>query len=163
MTKLTPTSAVSWNVTNMPVFLPTHTSPELATGYACFPVVFYRNATVTSVAHTSVQRASVSERIERLQANPARAAALAKARSRLGQWMQAENLPQTGLAALRLKAGLSQKALAEKLGTQQSNVSRWEKSPGDMQYSTLKSWAAALNLSLEDVCKAIDSNTPEGA
>ena len=148
---------------NKPVFLPIHTSSDLATGYACFPVVFYRNDTVTSVAHTSVQRVSVSEHIERLQANPARAVALAKARARLGQWMQDENLPQKGLTALRLKAGLSQKALAEKLGTQQSNVSRWEKSPGEMQVSTLQSWAVALNLSIEDVCKVIDTSTSEVA
>lgn len=148
--------------TSKPVFLPTHASPDFTAGYACFPVIFYRNTDVTSVVHRSDRFASVSERIKRLQTNPARAAALARARQRVGQWIEDEHLFSKGLTALRLKAGLSQKALADRLGTQQSNVSRWEKTPGDMQYSTIKSLAQALNVAVDDVCNAIEASSHEG-
>ncbi len=149
--------------TNNPVFLPTHVSPDRTAGYVCFPVVMYYNATMTTVLHIDRGTASVSARMARLEANPRRAKALAAARHRLGNWMANEKLPDMGLAALRLKAGLSQKTLADKLGTQQSNISRWEKSPGDMQYSTIKSLATALHTTLAEVIAAIEACNPEDA
>jgi DNA-binding XRE family transcriptional regulator len=82
-----------------------------------------------------------------------------RARQRVGQWPEDEKFAQKGLAALRMKAGLSQKILADRLGTKQSNVSRWEKSPGDMQFSTIMSWALALNVQVDVVCKAIATST----
>lgn len=97
------------------------------------------------------------DRMARLAANPVRAAALAKARQRLGKWMSGERLPQRGLAALRLNAGLSQQQLAEKLATQQSNISRWERNPGDLQLSTIRSLAAALNVSIAAIVEAVES------
>lgn len=144
---------------NKPVFLPIHTDKDVTAGYVVYPMVIYHNATVAKIVHASVQvAASVNDRMARLEADPARAAALSKARSRMGQWLEKESPATHGLAALRLKAGLSQNTLALRLGTQQSNVSRWEKEPGDMQFSTIKNLTKALGVSLNDVLQALESS-----
>jgi ribosome-binding protein aMBF1 (putative translation factor) len=138
------------------VFLPTHTSRDLTAGYVCYPVVMYHNEKVQSIVsqvrHTGI---NIHERIARLERNPARAAALSRARQRLGAWI-AEEMPDKGLAALRMKAGLSQAKLADLMGTQQSNISRWEKTPGDMQHSTMKKLAQMLGVSTNEVVDAIE-------
>lgn len=59
------------------------------------------------------------------------------------------------LAALRLQSGLSQTQLAEKLGTQQSNVSRLENNPSDVQVSTVMKLAEALQKPATEVFGAI--------
>lgn len=59
------------------------------------------------------------------------------------------------LAALRLQSGLSQTQLAEKLGTQQSNVSRLENNPSDVQVSTVMKLAEALQRPATEVFGAI--------
>ncbi len=139
------------------VFLTTHTNRDQTAGYVCYPVVVYHNQNVQSiVSQKSLTGVSVHERIARLERNPDRAAALARARQRLGAWM-ANEMPDKGLAALRMKAGLSQAKLAELLGTQQSNVSRWEKAPGDLQYSTIKKMAQAFGVATSVVTDAIDA------
>lgn len=144
-----------------PVFLTTYTGDDATAGFACFPIVLYHNDKLTSVVHRSDPATRISNRMAKLEANPAKAAALARARQRVGQWISEEKLPQLGLAALRMKTGLSQKKLADKLGTQQSNISRWEKAPGDMQYSTIKSLAIAFGVAPAEVIAAIESNTPK--
>lgn len=58
------------------------------------------------------------------------------------------------LRSLRLKAGLSQRELAERIGTSQPNIARMEKSPGDVTLGTLRRLAAALG---------VDLNTLDGA
>jgi ribosome-binding protein aMBF1 (putative translation factor) len=138
------------------VFLPTHTSRDLTAGYVCYPVVVYHNEKVQSiVSQKSITGANVHERMARLERNPARAEALARARKRLGAWM-ADEMPDRGLAALRMKAGMSQAKLAELMGTQQSNISRWEKSTGDMQLSTMQKLAQVLGVDTTDVLHAIE-------
>jgi DNA-binding transcriptional regulator YiaG len=144
-----------------PVFLTTSTGDDATAGFACFPIIFYHNDKLTSVVHRSDPATHISNRMAKLEANPVRAAALARARQRVGQWLSEEKLPQLGLAALRMQTGLSQKKLAEKLGTQQSNISRWEKAPGDMQYSTIKSLAIALGVAPTEVIAAIESSAPK--
>jgi ribosome-binding protein aMBF1 (putative translation factor) len=138
------------------VFLPTHTSPDLTAGYVCYPVVVYHNEKVQSIA-SQIRNTGINihARIARLERNPARAAALTRARKRLGAWL-VEEMPDKGLAALRMKAGLSQAKLAELMGTQQSNISRWEKAPGDMQHSTMKKLAQVLGVSTNEVVEAIE-------
>lgn len=138
------------------VFLPTHTSRDLTAGYVCYPVVVYHNEKVQSiVSQNNLTGANVHERMARLERIPARAEALARARQRLGAWI-ADEMSDKGLAALRMKAGLSQARLAELMGTQQSNISRWEKSPGDMQHSTMKKLANLLGVETADVLRAIE-------
>lgn len=107
------------------------------------------------VSQKGLTAAHIHERIARLERNPARAAALARARQRMGAWM-ANEMPEKGLAALRMKAGLSQAKLGELLGTQQSNISRWEKSPGDIQLSTMRKMAQAFGVPLAQVVEAIE-------
>lgn len=142
---------------NGAVFLPTHISSTVTAGYACFPIVMYVNDQVqTVIAQTKITDISAHERIARLERNSARAAALARARKRMGNWV-GEEFSDKGLTALRMKAGLSQASLASQLGTQQSNVSRWEKSPGDLQYSTIKKMAQAFGVPASEVISAIEA------
>lgn len=124
-------------------------------GFACYPVVIFHNQRLEQLVPAN-HGERITERIARMEGNPKRAAAMAKARQRLGQWMANEGPEPHGLAALRLSAGLSQKQLAEKLGTQQSNISRWEANRGDIQLSTLKSLAEALGVTVADVIQAYD-------
>lgn len=138
------------------VFLPTHTSKDVTAGYVCYPVVVYHNEKVQSIISQSRHTgANLHEHIAKLERTPARAAALARARQRIGAWVTNE-MPDKGLAALRMKAGLSQAKLAELIGTQQSNISRWEKTTGDMQHSTMKKMAQVLGVSTADVVAAIE-------
>ena len=53
------------------------------------------------------------------------------------------------LVAYRIKKGLTQKQLAEKIGTRQSSISRLESSGQLPSLSFLKSVADALNLKLQ--------------
>jgi len=78
------------------------------------------------------------------EANPAMAAALQRIRARVGA--SAAGLPGAGLAALRLKAGLSQAQLAQRLQTQQPSVARWERNPEQMTLPTIRQMAAALGV-----------------
>ena len=59
------------------------------------------------------------------------------------------------LYQLRKKSGFTQSELAEKLGTQQSNVSRLENNPSDVQVSTVMKLAEALQRPATEVFGAI--------
>jgi DNA-binding transcriptional regulator YiaG len=156
MTSATQPSLQLLNDMNGVVFLPTHTNRDVTAGYVCYPVVVYHNEKMQSiVSQMSLTGASAHERIARLERNPARAEALARARKRMGTWMS-DAIPEKGLAALRMKAGLSQARLADLMGTQQSNISRWEKSTGDMQHSTMKKMAQVLGVRTDEVLHAIE-------
>lgn len=100
---------------------------------------------------------SSSNRIQRLERNPVRKAALELARKRLGNWLVDEAPHGTALTALRLQTGMSQRNVAEKMKTQQSNVSRFENNPGDPQLSTLESYADALGVELGKVVTAVSA------
>lgn len=56
--------------------------------------------------------------------DPARAARLTNARRKLGQALEVTYGQRTGLVALRLKPGLSQTELANRMQTQQPSVAR---------------------------------------
>jgi len=96
-----------------------------------------------------------------LERNPARKAALERARKRIGTWLADEPTQGTALTALRLQTGLSQRHVAEKMGTQQSNVSRFENTPGDPLLSTMKSYASALGVAVDRVMQAVSAMQPE--
>lgn len=55
------------------------------------------------------------------------------------------------LKAARLAAGLTQGQLAEKVGCQQRDVSRWENGSREPLASTLKKLAQAIGCSMEDL------------
>ena len=67
-----------------------------------------------------------------------------------------------GLAALRLAAGLSQHTLAERMGTQQANISRWENGSVDLQASSIRKLAKVLGVAPEIVLSAIQVPETEG-
>lgn len=87
-------------------------------------------------------------------ADPARAARVAHLRSRVGNDVAANNGRET-LSSLRMRAGLSQSALATKMGTRQPNIARWERSPAGMQVETMVKLAQALGVANEVLMSAI--------
>lgn len=93
----------------------------------------------------------IHERTAELEKNPRRAAALARARQRLS----GELFERTNLAALRLRHGLSQAQLAERIGTSQSHLSRIESGLDDPRHSTLLKLVDALGEPIETVSRAI--------
>ncbi len=96
-----------------------------------------------------------SEFFARRSRDPVRAVRLATARKKLGQALEATHGQRTGLVALRMKAGLSQTELAQRMGTQQPSVARWERSPEKMGFETIEAWAHALGVDTMVVCAAI--------
>lgn len=94
----------------------------------------------------------IDDIITRHEANPRRAAALALARERLAKQIEASG-PAT-LATLRLRCGLSQAALAAKIGNSQPSYSKIEAGKSDPQFTTLEKLAEALKVSLEHVVRA---------
>lgn len=132
-------------------------------GTVTYPLMFRINDTVQGKASYTTAILPVSrpgyisahERAERVARNPKRAAALAKARQRFSDWAQAEQLDSlSGLALLRMQAGLSQTELAQRLNKPQSNVSRLERGEADPKMSTIKDIAAALNVDVGRVAEA---------
>lgn len=62
---------------------------------------------------------------------------------------------EASLRALRLKAGLSQRELGERIGMSQPNVARLESRPGDVGLTTLRRLAEALGVDLNTLDRAI--------
>lgn len=96
-----------------------------------------------------------SERISELERDATRAAGLAEARRQLAQELGSEC---TGIAALRLRRGLSQSGLAELMDTSQPKVSRMEAGLDDVRHSTLKKLAEALGATIDEVSNALDES-----
>lgn len=94
----------------------------------------------------------------KVEANPRRKAALENARKKYSTWLDNESIPGVGLASLRLAAGISQAELARRLNMAQPNVSRLERGAGDPHFSTIKSLATALNVSIDRVVSAIEDS-----
>lgn len=99
---------------------------------------------------------SISDVVKDREANPKRAAALARARGRLAAQIESAGTSECSLAALRLKKGMSQAMLAERMGVQQSYIARVESGSDDLKYSTIQRLAKALECSTSDVVEAID-------
>jgi DNA-binding XRE family transcriptional regulator len=77
---------------------------------------------------------------------------MAAARSWLAETMPAADIG--GLAAMRLRRGLSQRALAEKIGTSQPHIARLENGQEDILLGTAQRLAEALNESLDNIASA---------
>lgn len=133
------------------VFQRTEGGPNYVGGPALIERVFYIEKPEGQAPTTSTKA-----RIERLSRDPRKAAALARARARIGEYLEDVAPLELSLVALRLRAGLSQTQLAERMGKQQSNVSRMEKDPGDMQLSTMKKLAEALGVQLSEIVDALE-------
>jgi transcriptional regulator with XRE-family HTH domain len=99
------------------------------------------------------QGISVQEHIAKIEANPKRAAALQRARERLGRTMINKNNNKANLVALRLSTGLSQIHLANKLGVQQADVHFMEHT-GNIDAQLMKDLAEILNVSETQIIEA---------
>lgn len=141
--------------TASPVFIPIHVGTDHMAGYAVHPFIVYLNNQPVVEVRNTAQGVTASDRISRLERNPKRKAALERARGRIGQWLTTEEVPGSSIAALRLRAGLSQRELAQRMNTHQSNISRLEKQPDDPKLSTLEALAAALSVPLTSVIDAV--------
>lgn len=93
---------------------------------------------------------SIDALIARREADPVKAALLAQARQRL-----AGELPVSPLAALRMRYGLSQRALAERCGMGQPHVAKIEQATHDPKTSTVQRMAEAMGCAAEEVLRAV--------
>lgn len=70
-------------------------------------------------------------------------------------YMQAETASRAGIGGMiteaRRHAGMTQKELAEKAGTVQENIARWEKGTRTPRMSSLRKLAEALGCSVDDL------------
>jgi DNA-binding XRE family transcriptional regulator len=87
--------------------------------------------------------------VDELEATPGGRRQMASARRWVGQ-------PAT-LAAFRLARGLSQKQLAERLGTSQSYVARLEAGQIDPQFSTVRRVCSELGIDLARFARALEA------
>lgn len=98
--------------------------------------------------------------MRRLEANPKRAAALARARARLAKSVSAAGEAVPTLATLRLAAGYSQASAAAALNTRQPNIARLEKSPSNVTIETMRRLAKLYRVDLAAIVAAIDAAEP---
>lgn len=117
-------------------------------------------AIVDSVVHAPLPDgySEIEDVVSSHESNTGRAAALVRARQRLSQRIDvAQN---TTVAALRLKAGLSQAKIAELLGNSQSSYSLIESGRRDILHSTFEKLTEILHVSRDELAMAI-KNTQE--
>lgn len=100
---------------------------------------------------------TASNYLRRKLSDPTRAARVAAFRKEVGQALTDQRGGRETLAALRMKAGLSQAALAEKMGTKQPNIARWERSPANMQFDSMAKLADALSVDVGLLAKVMQS------
>jgi len=62
-----------------------------------------------------------------------------------------------------MEKGLSQKQLADALGTDQAAISRWENAPSNLQASTIKKLALVFGISSADMWAVAESMLEDGA
>lgn len=119
-------------------------------------------AIVESVVHAPLPAGyrEITDIVKDHEKNAGRAAALTRARARLGALIENHSNDKPTLAALRLKAGLSQAALAELLGNSQSSYSLIESGKRDMLLSTFEKIVEVLAVSRDGLAAAI-KNTQE--
>lgn len=98
---------------------------------------------------------SIDAIVDELEATPAGRRQMASARRWVGRRVNAGQ-PAT-LAAFRLARGLSQKQLAERLGTSQSYVARLEAGKIDPQFSTVRRVCSELGIDLARFARALEA------
>lgn len=91
----------------------------------------------------------------RRKRDPAHAARISAATKKLGQALESTYGKRTGLLALRMKAGLSQTELAQRMGTHQPSIARWERAPMTMSGQNMTAMATALGVTAGEVFAAI--------
>jgi ribosome-binding protein aMBF1 (putative translation factor) len=99
--------------------------------------------------------------VERRRRNPARAARLMAMRERIGKALAKTQSDVPSLVAFRLRAGLSQQQLAERMGTKQPSVARWERDPSSMLVGTMRRLAEVLGVDLPEMLQAVCAHAPQ--
>lgn len=94
----------------------------------------------------------IDERIAQSEAQADRKTKIMEARRKIAQAFYADS---PSLAAMRLKNGLSQAALAKLVGTSQSHIARLEKGEDDIRLSTARRLADALDADLETIANSL--------
>lgn len=89
--------------------------------------------------------------------DPQARAAASRMRKKVGQHLR------PGLAQLRFNAGLSQAELAEKIGTHQSAIARWERNPSQISQESLRKLCPALGISYDEFFAATAHDAPQAA
>jgi ribosome-binding protein aMBF1 (putative translation factor) len=89
--------------------------------------------------------------------DPAYAARMAAARARVGQSVFSDE--PNSIAAVRLRMGLSQTKLAEKIGTSQSHIAKIEGGKTRIHFSTAIQLADALAISLDALRPLIEQSS----
>ncbi|EHK65967.1 helix-turn-helix domain-containing protein [Achromobacter arsenitoxydans] len=88
------------------------------------------------------------------EADPARRAALQRARKHLSSVAADSPEAMSALTRLRLSKGLSQSELADICETQQSYIAKIEKSKVDLRAGTIRRLATALGVSCDEIIEA---------
>lgn len=96
---------------------------------------------------------TVESIVNKWKSDPRRAAAIERARIRLGKDAQGEG-PQ-GLYHLRLRQGLSQQELAQKIGTSQSRMSLIETGKTVIGFDIYEKLVNTLNVTRDELSSAI--------
>lgn len=99
---------------------------------------------------------AINQIMAQLESEPQKAVALRKARMKLADRSRSEDAPS--LAAIRLGKGLSQSALAQKISTSQSRLSRIETGIDDIYFSTFEKLKTALSISRDELAAALQSS-----
>lgn len=113
-------------------------------------------ATIENMGHDSALLAGGLEAddfLAQFLTEPGMAEAIVEARQEVGRAQAAE--PCCGLAALRLRAGLSQKELGERMGKLQPAIARWERDPFQMNMDNVHALCDALQISEQEFHDAI--------
>lgn len=101
----------------------------------------------------------IDDIVEDSERIPRRAALLAAARQRLAQ---ANGDQLSPLARARLERGLTQRALADMIGTSQPHVARLEAGGEDLRLSTITKLANALGLPVPQVAEILAATNRHG-
>lgn len=109
----------------------------------------------------SLEFVDVESEIARREATDVGRAKMADAR----RWARHALYPSSfrSIKILRMEKGLSQKQLADALGTDQAAISRWENAPSNLQASTIKKLALVFGISSADMWAVAESMLEDGA
>jgi DNA-binding XRE family transcriptional regulator len=97
---------------------------------------------------------NIDDLVEEHERDPVRRAAIEAGRKLIAERYYKET---EGLAALRLRRGWSQRALAEAVGIKQPHIARLESGHNDPSLGTMRKLAAALEVTIEEIVRALDS------
>ena len=104
------------------------------------------------------QYKEIEEVIANQQRNSKRVAALARARQRLSEKAIVDG--KVTLTSLRLQAGLSQAALAEKIGNSQPSYSKIESGKTEAMFSTYEALISALGVTRDMLTESLNNTRP---